>query len=113
MMWRCECGGEDSGDDCCCVSVGDGGVGSSECCGGVLAECCVKMSASWCNCLRWLVVSGQIGDAGVGLLSDEARSRAAAIAAWEEERNGMVTCCGNHASVSATRSAFVTHTQTR
>jgi hypothetical protein len=94
------------------VSVGDGGVGSSECFGGVSAVCCVKISASWCNYSRWLVVIGKIGDAGVGLLSAETRSRADAIAAWEEERNGMVTCCGNHASVSATRSAFVAHTQT-
>jgi hypothetical protein len=58
------------------------------------------------------VVSGQLGDAGVGLLSAEMRSRAAAIAAWKEERNGMVICCENHSSVSATRYAFVAHTQT-
>jgi hypothetical protein len=63
------------------VYVGDGGVGSSECCGGVLTVCCVNISASWCNCSRWLVVSRQIGDAGVGLLSAETRSRAAAISA--------------------------------
>jgi hypothetical protein len=58
-------------------------------------------------------VSGYIGDAGAGFLSAATRSQAVTIAAWEEERNGMVTCCGKHASVSATRSAFVVHTQTR
>jgi hypothetical protein len=95
------------------VSVGDGGVGLSDCCGGVFAVCCVKISDSWCNCSCWLVVSGHTSDAGVGLLSAATRSRAAAIAAWEEERNAMVTYFGNHASLSATRSAYVAHTQTQ
>jgi hypothetical protein len=72
----------------------------------------VKISASWCSCSRWLLVSGHIGDAGAGLLSAATRSRAAAIAAWEEERKGMIICCGNNASVSSIHSAFVAHTHT-
>jgi hypothetical protein len=54
-----------------------------------------------------------MGEAGDGLFSAEMRSRAAAMAACDEDRNDMVTWFGNHASVSATLSALVPQIHTR
>jgi hypothetical protein len=63
---------------------------------------------AWC----WLASRGMNGEAGEGFWRAYTKSRAAARAR-SEEAVGMGILLGNHASVSATRSAHVSVIQTR
>ncbi len=72
-----------------------------------------KISASWRRVASWLSLVGDKGEAGDGWSNAAVRSQAAAMAASLEEAEGMWTFDGNHARVSAMRSAIVSTTQTR
>ena len=88
-------------------------------CDGAICLCTVGRTAlvnivvSCCSAARSSSGIGARGDAGDGWESMFVRSRAAATALSLEEGTGMTTWVGNHASVSAIRSARVVHTHTR
>ena len=73
----------------------------------------VNIVVSCCSAARSLSGIGASDDAGDGWASMFVRSRAAAMALSLDEGIGMTTWVGNHASVSAIRSARVVHTHTR
>ena len=79
--------------------------------GGITAL--VKMSDSCWRAARSFAGIGARGDAGEGCFRMVARSLAAAMARSLEEGTGMTTRVGNHARVSAMRSALVVQTHTR
>ena len=91
------------------VSVGGSGRGSNPGGTGMLVGWVLfwKISANWCNACRWSLVMGANVSVAVGLESAVTRSLAAAIASDVLVVVGMVTVVGNHARVSAIRSAFV------
>ena len=61
----------------------------------------------------WLSLIGESGEAGEGLRRAVTRSLAAAMARLVEDDSGMAIFVGNHARVSAIRSARVSQIQTR
>ena len=71
------------------------------------------MVASWTRVLVSESVSGDNGAAGDGCCRAWMRSLAAMKARSAEDGVGMVTCVGNHASVSEIRSALVALAYTR
>jgi hypothetical protein len=71
-----------------------------------------KMVVSWWRAASWLLLLGESGDAGDGLVSTWMRSRVVAVAASAEDAVGMVTLDGSHTSGSAMHLAVVSHIHT-
>ena len=73
----------------------------------------MKIVVNCCNTALLVSGIGTSGDAGPARDNIFGRSRVAATALSLDEGTGMMTCVGNHSSVSAIRSARVVHTHTR
>ena len=92
------------------ATLGDGATGGEFVLWGCIAFS--KIAASWCRAWAWSVPSCAKGAAGAGCWSAWMRSRAAKIAASEDEVVGMVSSCRNNSMVSVMRVADVVVTYT-
>lgn len=82
-------------------------------CVGVVVMAVENMRANCSRAVRWLSLMGESGDAGAGWRRACVRAAAASMAASVVDNAGMLTCWGNHSTVSEMRAVAVSQIHTR